>query len=129
MLRKPVQFISCKPHFFFITNLLKIKILFQIKKPVNKIQLIHIFVTEWNFLVVRSASLNILIIVIARWFPSKKSSNLLLDFSYNLPTLFMKLVELSPSVNCVFNIVIVVVVVTITSVSHKTSVIQGFDTN
>ena len=29
-----VQFISCKPHFFFITNLQKIKILFQIKKPI-----------------------------------------------------------------------------------------------
>ena len=78
------QFISRRPHFFFITNLSKIKILFQIKKSVNKIQLTHISTKELNFLVVRSTSLNILIIVVVRWFPSNKSSNFLLDFSYNL---------------------------------------------
>ena len=67
-----VQFIICKPYSFFITNLPKIKILFQIKKPINKIQLTDISIKEWNFLVVRSMSLNILIIVVVRWFPSKK---------------------------------------------------------
>ena len=38
-----VQFIWCKPHFFIITNLPKIKILFQIKKSVNKIQFAFFF--------------------------------------------------------------------------------------
>ena len=65
-----VQFIKCKP--YSITNLPKIKILFQINKPINKIQLTHISLKEWNFLVVRSTSLNILIVVVVRWFPSKK---------------------------------------------------------
>ena len=64
------QFIKCNP--YSITNLPKIKILFQIKKPINKIQLTHISLKEWNFLVVRNTSLNILIIVVVRWFPSKK---------------------------------------------------------
>ena len=124
-----IQFIRCKPHFFFITNLPKIKILFQIKKPVNKIQLTHIYIKEWNFLVVRNASLNVLIIVVVRRFPSKKSSNHLLDFSYNLLTLFTKLVELSLSENCVFNFVVAVVVVIVSRISHQTRVCQGPDTN
>ena len=67
-----VLFIRCKPYSFFITNLPKIKILFKIKKPMNKIQLTHISVKEWNFLVVRSASLNILDIVVVRWFPRRR---------------------------------------------------------
>ena len=92
-----VQFIKYKPHFFFITNLPKIKIPFQIKKPINKIQLAYISIKEWNFLVVRSVSLNILIIVAMRWFPSKKSSNLLLDLAYILLTLLKKLLILITS--------------------------------
>ena len=120
----------------------KIKILFQIKKPVNKIQLTHIFVKEWTFLVVRSVSLNILIIVVVRWFPNKKSSNHMLDFTHNLLTLFTKLLilitslftklkELSPSEDWVIDIVtaIIVVVVTVSLVSHQTKVCQDFDTN
>ena len=83
-----VQFIRCKTYSFFIKNLPKIKILFKIKKPMNKIQLTHFSIKEWNFLVVRSASLNILNIVVVRWFPSKKSSNLLPDFTYNLLNFF-----------------------------------------
>ena len=124
-----IQFIRCQPHFFFIKNLPKIIIPFQIKKPVDKNQLTHISIKEWNFLIVRSVSLNILIIVVVRWFPSKKSSNLLLNFAYNLLTLFMKLVELNPSVNCIFNFVVVVVVVTVAPTSHQTRVCQGSNTN
>ena len=120
-----VQFIRCKSHLFFITNLPKIKILFQIKKPVNKIYLTHISVKEWNFLVVRSASLNI-------------SNILLLDFAYSFLTLFTKLVifitkikELSPSEDWVVDVVIavIVMVVTVSLVSHQTRVSQGSDTN
>ena len=85
-----IQFIRCKPYSFFITNLSKIKIFFQIKKSVNKIQLTHISIIEWNFFVIKSASLNILIIVVVRWFPSNKSSNFLLDFTYNLLILLKK---------------------------------------
>ena len=36
----------------------------------------------------------------------------MLDFTYDFLTLFTKLVELSPSVNYVFNFVVVIVVVT-----------------
>ena len=124
-----VQFIKCKLHFFFITNLPKIKILFQIKKSINKIQLTHISIKEWNILVVRNTSLNILITVVVRWFPSKNSSNLLLDFTYNLLTLFPKLVELNPSVNCVFNIIVVVVVSNVMLVNHHTKVSQDSNIN
>ena len=133
-----IQFIRCKPHLFFITNLPKIKILFQIKKLVNKIHLTHIFVKEWNFLVVRSASLNISNIVVARWFPSKKSSNILLDFAYSFLTLFTKLVilitkikELSLSEDWVADVVtaVIVMVVTVSPVSHQIRVSQGSDTN
>ena len=61
----------------------------------------------------------------------------MLDFTYNLLTLFTKLViliwkikELSPSEDYVVNVVaiVVVVVVTISSVSHQTKVSQGSDT-
>ena len=133
-----IQFIRCKLHFFFITNLPKIKILFQIKKSVNKTQLTHISVKEWNFLVVWSASLNILIVVVVRWFSIKKSTNHLLDFAYNLLTLFTKLLifitkikEFSLSEDYVVDIVavIVVVVVTVSPVSHQTRVCQGSDIN
>ena len=137
-----IQFIRCKPHFFFITNLPKIKILFQIKKSVNKIQLTYISIKEWNFLVVRSASLNILIIVAMRWFPSKKSRKHLLDFAYNLlicftnlliliTSLFTKCKELSPSKDWVVDVdtAVIVVVVTVLLVSHQTRVYQSFDTN
>ena len=62
-------------------------------------------------------------------------SNLFLDLTYNLLTLFTKLVilitkikELSPSEDCVVNVV-VVVEVTISPVNHRTKVSQGSDTN
>ena len=66
---------------------------------------------------------------------SKKSSNHLLDFAYNLLThftkllilvtsLFMKLEELTPSEDWVVDVItaVIVVVVTVSLVSHKTRV-------
>ena len=66
----------------------------------------------------------------------------MLDFTYNLLTLFTKLLilitslftklkELSPSEDWVIDIVtaIIVVVVTVSLVSHQTKVCQDFDTN
>ena len=123
LLYRPI--IRCKPYFFFFTNLPKIKMLFQIKNPINKIQLTHISIKEWNFLVARSVSLNILIIVVVIWFPSKKSSNSLPDFAHSLLSLLTKLVERSSSENCVFNFVVFVVVVIVSIVSVQTRVSQG----
>ena len=108
------------------------------------VELTHIYISikEWNFLIVRSASFNILIIVVVKWFPSKKSSDLLLNFTYNLLTLFKKLLilitslftkleKLNPSEDCVVNVVaiVIVVVVTVSPVSHQTKVCQDSDTN
>ena len=79
--------------------------------------------------------MNILVIVIVRLIPTKKSSNLLLDFTYNLLTLFTKLVifitkikEFSPSEDWV-DVSVIVVVVIVSSVSHQAKVSQGFDIN
>jgi len=73
--------------------------------------------------------LNILIIIVVIQFPNKKSSNALLDFAHSLLSLFMKLVELSLGENCVFNFVVVVVVVIVTLASYQTRVSQGYETN
>ena len=113
-----------------------------IHKEITGIQLTHISIKEWNFLVVRSVSLNILIIVVVRWFPSKMSSFHLLDFTYNLLTFFTKLLifimslytklkELSPSEDYVVDVVaaIVVMVVTVSPISYQTRVCQGSNTN
>ena len=120
-----IQFIKCKWYFFFFKNIPKIKILFQIKKLVNKIQLTCLSIKECNFLVFMSASISILISVVVRWFSSKKSSNCLLNFAYILLSLFMKLlnllmklVEHNPSEDHVFNFVVVIVVVTFSPISH-----------
>ena len=62
----------------------------------------------------------------------------MLDFTYNLLTLFTKLMilitkikELSPSEDWVVDVVtaVIVVVVIVSSVSHQTRVSQGSDTN
>ena len=62
----------------------------------------------------------------------------MLDFAYNFLTLFTKLVilitkikELNPSKDWVVDVVtaVIVVVVTVSPVSHQTRVSQGSDTN
>jgi len=107
---------------FLHKKLPKIKILLQIKKLVNKIQLTHISIKEWNFLIVRSVSLYILIIIVVIWFPSNKSCNPLPDFTHTFLSVFTKMVGLSPSENYVFNFIFVVMVVTMSSIRHRTRV-------
>ena len=66
-----VQHIKCTLYSFFITNLPKIKTFFQIKKPINKFQLAHHPIKEWNILVFRSVFLSILIGVAMGLFPAR----------------------------------------------------------